>query len=173
MVVITLTSYSMTYPPTCSSHEHFEWMLVDSTQVLSFIHVVGLSSSAQCLCKICASQEVIRVIIKSSSPGKIAAISQTTFSNPFNWMKNLVFQFKFQFVPYGPIDSKPAFAYKMAWRRTWTNADPFHRRIHAVLRGDWVKLVNEDIWYESLHSVKDTWKSFWSFLTISYNLKCR
>ena len=49
---------------------------------------------------------------------KMAAISQTTFSNAFPWVKSFVFWFKFHwFVPKGPIDNKWALVQVMAWRR--------------------------------------------------------
>ena len=50
---------------------------------------------------------------------KTAAISQTTLSIAFSWMKMLEFSIKFslKFVPKGPIDNIPALVQIMAWRR--------------------------------------------------------
>ena len=47
----------------------------------------------------------------------MAAISQTTFSNAFSWMKSFVFWLSLNFVPEVPIDNKPASVQIMAWRR--------------------------------------------------------
>ena len=51
---------------------------------------------------------------------KIAAISQTTFSNVFSWMKMFEFWLKIslKFLPKGPIDKMAALVQIMAWRRT-------------------------------------------------------
>ena len=48
---------------------------------------------------------------------KMAAISQTTLSIAFSWMKILEFRLNFQFVPKGPINNIPALVQIMAWRR--------------------------------------------------------
>ena len=47
----------------------------------------------------------------------MAAISQTTLSNAFSWMKMLEFRYKFHtsFVPKGPINNIPALIQIMAW----------------------------------------------------------
>ena len=50
--------------------------------------------------------------------GKMAAISQTTLSNAFSWMKMLIsIKISLKFVPKGPINSIPALVQIMAWRR--------------------------------------------------------
>ena len=51
---------------------------------------------------------------------KMAAISQTTFSSVFSWMKSFEFKKKnlLKFVPKGPISNIPALVLIMAWRRT-------------------------------------------------------
>ena len=50
----------------------------------------------------------------------MAAISQTTFSNTFLWMKSCVFLSKISLkvVPKGLIDDKSALVQVMAWRQT-------------------------------------------------------
>ena len=49
---------------------------------------------------------------------KMDAISQTTLSNAFSWMKIFEFGLNFlKFVPEGPINNIPAFIQIMAWRR--------------------------------------------------------
>ena len=52
--------------------------------------------------------------------GKMAATSETIFSDAFVWIKSCVFRLKFRrmFVPKGPIDNKWALVQAMAWRRT-------------------------------------------------------
>ena len=47
----------------------------------------------------------------------MTAISQTTISNAFSWMKLFVFRFKFQFIPKGPINNMTALVQIMARRR--------------------------------------------------------
>ena len=48
---------------------------------------------------------------------KITAISQTTFSNTFSWMKTLVWiKMSLTFVPKGPINNIPALVQIIAWR---------------------------------------------------------
>ena len=52
---------------------------------------------------------------------KMAAVSQTTLSNAFSWMKMLEFRLRFislKFVPKGPINNNPALVQIMAWRRS-------------------------------------------------------
>ena len=56
----------------------------------------------------------------------MAAISQTTLSNAFSWMKNVGISITIllKFVPNGPINNIPALVHVMAWRRPaiiWTN----------------------------------------------------
>ena len=50
---------------------------------------------------------------------KMAAISQTTFSIAFSWMKNvrILIEFSLKFGPKGPINNIPALVQIMAWRR--------------------------------------------------------
>ena len=48
---------------------------------------------------------------------KMADISQTTFSNVFSSMWMFEFRLKLKFVPKGPINTIPALAQIMAWRR--------------------------------------------------------
>ena len=48
------------------------------------------------------------------------AISETTLSNAFSWMKMLEFRLRFHwcFVPKGPVNNNPALVQIMAWRRS-------------------------------------------------------
>ena len=52
---------------------------------------------------------------------KMAAVSQTTLSNAFSWMKMLEFRLRFHWSepkgPKGPINNNPALFQVMAWRR--------------------------------------------------------
>ena len=48
----------------------------------------------------------------------MAAISQTTFSKAFSWMKIVIFWWiSLKLVPQGPINNIPALVQIMAWRR--------------------------------------------------------
>ena len=60
------------------------------------------------------------IAINSSSQDKMAAISQTTFSNAFSWMKRFIFRFEFHWslFPKGPIHKKSTWVQVMAWHRT-------------------------------------------------------
>ena len=53
---------------------------------------------------------------------KMAAVSQTTLSNAFSWMKMLEFRISIKislkFVPKGPINNIPSLVQIMAWRRS-------------------------------------------------------
>ena len=55
----------------------------------------------------------------------MATILQTTFSEPFSWMKVYKFQliFHWSFVPKGPINNIPALVQIMAWH--WPGDKPF------------------------------------------------
>ena len=75
---------------------------------------------------------------------KMAAISKTTFSNAFSWMKSFVFMIiLLKFVSregsswqYRSICSSNVLAPNRRQAITWTNADPVHQRIYAALGGD-------------------------------------
>ena len=104
---------------------------------------------------------------------KMVAISQTTFSNAFSWMKSFVFRFEFHwiFTHNGPIHNIPALVQIMAGRRPgdrplsepmmvrsltqaiiWTIADPVQRRIYASLGGD-------ELTASMIRSARDSQKS--------------
>ena len=55
---------------------------------------------------------------------KMAAISQTTLSSAFLWMKRFFISIRIslKFVPKGPIDNKAALVQVMAW--SWTGDKP-------------------------------------------------
>ena len=81
--------------------------------------------------------------IKSSSPGKMAAISQKIFSDAFSWMKRVLFWLKLHrsfFVRVQltvlciGLDNGSAPNRRQAI--IWTKADPIYWRIYAALRGD-------------------------------------
>ena len=78
----------------------------------------------------------------------MAAILQTThsFQMHFRERKILYFDSNFTevFFPTGLINNKPALVQMMAWRRTGlepNNDDPIHRRIYAVLKGDYLGIT--------------------------------
>ena len=82
-------------------------------------------------CKICLTQW---------GRDKMAAVSQTTFSSAFLWMKMFKFLWiSLKFVSKGPIDNIPALVQIMAWR--WHTTSHYlkqwwldYRRIFAALR---------------------------------------
>ena len=55
--------------------------------------------------------------LKLLRPRKMAAISQTTFSNAFSLMKIYMIQISLNFVPKGPINNISALVQVMAWHR--------------------------------------------------------
>ena len=71
----------------------------------------------------------------------MAAISQTTFSNAFSWIKSFVFGFKFG-LEYG-LDNSLAPNRRQAIFRT--NADPIHWRIYAAPGGDELNLISTEM----------------------------
>ena len=77
----------------------------------------------------------------NSSPlNKMAAISQTIFSDAFLWMESFIFWSKFHrgsFLRDQLTDNMAALVQGVAWRQaiTWTNANPVHWRIYAALGG--------------------------------------
>ena len=62
---------------------------------------------------------------------KMAAFSQTTFSNAFSWMKMYEFHLRFHWNLF--LWYKLIIFQRQAI--TWTNADPIHWRIYAALAG--------------------------------------
>ena len=77
---------------------------------------------------------------------KMEAISQTTFSNTFSWMKMYEFQLKFQFIPKGTINNISAVVQIMAWRRPGdkTLSEPMMVRLPThicVTQPQWVNTV--------------------------------
>ena len=80
--------------------------------------------------------------VNSSSPKKMAAISQTTFPSTFAWMDMIEFRWKFPWNLFLGVQltiSRHWFGYGLAPNRrhaiTCTNADPFHWRVYAALGG--------------------------------------
>ena len=72
----------------------------------------------------------------------MSAISQTTFSNAFSWMKSFVFWLKFYwslFLRVQLIGSDNGLVPNRRQAIIWTNADPIHWRIYAALGGDELK----------------------------------
>ena len=84
-------------------NENMQWWIISSKCVTE---VISISSSV--------------LLINSSPPDKMSAISQTTFPNAFSWMKSFVFWFKchLKFVSKCPVDNKWVLIEVMAWRRT-------------------------------------------------------
>ena len=77
---------------------------------------------------------------------KMDAISKTTFSSAFSWMKMFEFRLKFHwmFVPKGPINNIPALVQIMAWRRVGNKplSEPMLVSLPThicVTRPQWVK----------------------------------
>ena len=86
---------------------------------------------------------------------KMAAISQTTISKAFSWMKNIwiLIKISLKFVPGGPIDNKPTIVQIMAWRRPGDN--PLYESmlvslltLICVLRPQWVNACGSWSWRE-------------------------
>ena len=79
---------------------------------------------------------------------KMAAISQTMFSNAFLWMKMFcLIKISLKFVPKGPIHNNPIDNGLAPNRRRtiiWTNADPIHRHIYAALGWDDLTETNHE-----------------------------
>ena len=91
----------------------------------------------------------------------MAAISQTTFSNAFSWMKNAWISLKIslKFVPNVRIDNIPALVQIMAWRRPGEKplSEPMMVSLlmHiCVTRPQWVNSNFEEVWLNQsgLHS---------------------
>ena len=57
---------------------------------------------------------------------QMVAISQTTFSNTFSWIKKncILIRISLNFVPKGPIDNESVLVEVMAWRRTGDKPSP-------------------------------------------------
>ena len=79
------------------------------------------------------------------------AISQTTFSNAFSWMKMLEYRLKssLKFVPQGPINNIPALLQIMAWHRPGDKllSAPMMVRLPThicVTRPQWVKIDSKN-----------------------------
>ena len=68
-------------------------------------------ASALELCLSCIVKGIMSVVLIHLPLDKMAAMSQTTFSNEFPWIS-------LKFVPESPIDSKSALVQLMVWRRT-------------------------------------------------------
>ena len=79
---------------------------------------------------------------------RMAAVSQTTFSNAFSWMKSLLIPIKIslQFVPKGPINNIPSLVQTMAWPHPGDKplSEPMMVRLPThvcVTRPQWVNVV--------------------------------
>ena len=78
---------------------------------------------------------------------KMDAISKTTLSNAFSWMKMLEFRLKIQkFVPKGPINKIPALVQIMAWRRPGDKplSEPMLVNFPTHICVSWPQWVNKD-----------------------------
>ena len=69
--------------------------------------------------QLCKQSDRMCVNINTSRPRqKMAAVSQTTFSNAFSWMKMFIsIKISPKFVPKGPINNIPALVQIMVWCR--------------------------------------------------------
>ena len=89
----------------------------------------------------------IKIHIKPLRPRKMAAISKTTVSNTFSWMKMYEFQISLKFVPQGPISNIPALIQKMARRQSGDKplSEPMMVRLLThicITQPQWVKMVS-------------------------------
>ena len=106
----------------------------------------------------------------------MAAVSQTTFSNAFSWMK---IKISLKFVPKGPINNNPALVQIMAWRRSGDKplSEPMMVSLLThicVTRPQWVKYTHGLGWdWSSMGPVRYNhddvieWKHFprcWPFV---------
>ena len=112
------------------------WMILQLP--MRFKHVEIVIKYIVNVSKITARQRLTQI-----SLDKVAAISQTTFSNAFSWMKSFVFRLKFHwslFLKVQLIISQHWFRYWPGTNRrqaiTCANTDPVQWHIYATLRGD-------------------------------------
>ena len=61
--------------------------------------------------------ECFIIVLTHWGRDKMAAISQTTLSNAFSWMKIFSIKISLKFVPKGPINNIPTLVQIMTWRR--------------------------------------------------------
>ena len=85
---------------------------------------------------------VVRPPLTHWGRDKVDAISQTTFSNAFSWMK--IFEYRLKFVPKGPINNISALVQIMAWRlpgdKPLSESMMFSLPTHICVTGpQWVK----------------------------------
>ena len=85
---------------------------------------------------------------------KMDAISQTTFSSAFSWMKMFELPIKIaqKVIPKGIINNIPSLVQKMAWRRPGDKplSEPMMVRLPTdicVTRPQWVKVLNDTKMY--------------------------
>ena len=83
---------------------------------------------------------------------RMAAISQTTFSNAFSWME-IPIKISLEFIPTGPINNIPALVQTMAWHRRGDKPlfEPMMVRLPThicVTRPQWVKTCGRNIAYD-------------------------
>ena len=120
-----------------------------------------------CLCKISFTSQSWLIFVRAfrwaryslvrvsyRGRDKIAAISQTTFSNAFSWMKICEFHFRFhwKFFPNLQINNIPALVQIMAWRRPGDEplSEPMMLSLVTyicVTRPQWVNIVMQYSWY--------------------------
>ena len=91
----------------------------------------------------------------SPPPDKMAAISQTIFSDAFSWLKSFVFWLNFTEVfPKGPDDNNPVLVQIMAWRRIGDKplSEPMLTRFTdpyiCGTRGRWVNIKQLGKWFK-------------------------
>ena len=96
---------------------------------------------------------------------KMAAISQTRFSNAFSWMKRFEFSFKLHWIFFnGSVNYKSALVQTMAWCRS---------AYICVTRPQWVKSFSSLLPYliPSYQNMNVIWIVWWIF--IKMNICCR
>ena len=84
---------------------------------------------------------------------KMDAISQTTFSNAFSWMKMYEYTsitISLKFAPNGPINSIPALVHIMAWHRP----GPCITNVIATCRKNFSQWESSFLWKPQCHWLK-------------------
>ena len=111
------------------------------TQGCQALHVWKISNSVNCSRKLTLWPLGDTACTLTPFPlDKMAAISQTTYSNAVSLMKSFVFWFKFHWSLFIRVTVSIGSGNGLAPNRrqviNWTNADPVHWRIYTALGGD-------------------------------------
>ena len=94
------------------------WLLYDKYSRLINTNCIAQNGASFVVCYIHSNLRTLNQQMELFwGRDKMAAITQTTLSNAFSWMKMLEFRLKFQLVPKGPLNNIAALVHIMAWRR--------------------------------------------------------